>query len=108
MPLVFEPMPLPADRMSYVDNVPGLEPRLTLVTLTDTPAADCWASTFAPTGAALAATELGRVELAAPFLPTSPAPTPPSTSCADPPGPDPAPRRSTTVRLVHLLSCVHG
>jgi hypothetical protein len=72
MTLVFEPMPLPADRMSYVDDVPGLEQRLTLLTLTDTPAADCWESTFAPTGAALAATGLGRVELAAPFLPTIP------------------------------------
>jgi hypothetical protein len=72
MTLVFEPMPLPADRMSYVDDVPGLEQRLTLLTLSETPAAECWASSFAPTGAALAARGLGRVELAAPFLPTIP------------------------------------
>jgi hypothetical protein len=72
MTLIFEPIPLPADRMSYVDDVPGLERRLTLLTLTDDPAADGWAQTFAPTGAAVRDAGVGRVELAAPFLPTIP------------------------------------
>jgi hypothetical protein len=72
MTLIFEPIPLPADRMSYVDDVPGLERRLTLLTLTDAPAADGWAHTFVPTGAAVRAAGVGRVELAARFLPTIP------------------------------------
>ncbi len=72
MTLIFEPIPLPADRMSYVDDVPGLERRLTLLTLTDAPAADGWPQTFAPTGAAVAAAGVGRVELAEPFLATIP------------------------------------
>jgi hypothetical protein len=72
MTLIFEPIPLPADRMSYVDDVPGLERRLTLLTLTDDPAADGWAQTFAPTGAAVRDAGVGGVELAAPFLPTIP------------------------------------
>jgi hypothetical protein len=72
MTLVFEPIPLPEDRMSYVEDVPGLERRLTLLTLTDALAADCWATTFAGTGAAVEQAGVGRVELAAPFLPTIP------------------------------------
>lgn len=72
MTLFFEPIPLPADRMSYVDDVPGLERRITLLTLTDEPAADGWAETFVPTGAAVTAAGVGTVELAAPFLPTIP------------------------------------
>jgi hypothetical protein len=72
MTLIFEPIPLPADRMSYVDDVPGLERRLTLLTVTDRPAADGWDQTFAPTGAAVRDAGVGRIELAAPFLPTIP------------------------------------
>ncbi|HSO95527.1 MAG TPA: hypothetical protein VLV81_05765 [Acidimicrobiia bacterium] len=72
MTLFFEPIPLPADRMSYVDDVPGLERRITLLTLTDEPAADTWADTFSSTGAAVARAGVGTVELAAPFLPTIP------------------------------------
>jgi hypothetical protein len=72
MTLLFEPIPLPEDRMAYVDDVPGLERRLTLLTLTDVPAADCWEATFAGTGTAVEAAGVGRVELAAPFLPTIP------------------------------------
>jgi hypothetical protein len=58
--------------MSYVEDVPGLERRLTLLTLTDAPAAECWEVTFAPTGAAVEAAGMGRVQLAAPFLATIP------------------------------------
>jgi len=72
MTLVFEPIPLPEDRMSYVEDVPGLERRLTLLTFTDAPAAECWEETFAPTGAAVEAARVGRVQLAAPFLATIP------------------------------------
>jgi len=71
MTLLFEPIPLPEDRMSYVDDVPGLERRLTLLTFTDRPPAEAWA-TFAGTGDAVAAAGVGQVELAAPFLPTIP------------------------------------
>jgi hypothetical protein len=72
MTLVFEPIPLPEDRMSYVEDVPGLERRLTLLTLTDVPAAEIWDATFAATGDAVHGAGLGTVQLAAPFLPTIP------------------------------------
>ena len=71
MTLLFEPIPLPEDRMSYVEDVPGLERRLTLLTLTETPPASMW-PVFAATGDAVAAAGVGRVEFAAPFLPTIP------------------------------------
>ncbi len=71
MTLLFEPIPLPEDRMSYVDDVPGLERRLTLLTLTDSPPSEAW-STFAGTGDAVDRAGVGRVEFASPFLPTIP------------------------------------
>ena len=72
MCLVFEPRPLPGDRMSYVQDVPGIERRLTLLWLTETDPRDCWAATFAGAGDAIASAGQGRIELAAPFVPTVP------------------------------------
>jgi hypothetical protein len=71
MTLLFAPNPLPPDRMSYVDDVPGIERRLTLLSFTEVPPDECW-DAFAGTGDAVAAAGKGRVELAAPFLPTLP------------------------------------
>jgi hypothetical protein len=71
MTLVFAPNPLPADRMSYVDDVPGIERRLTLLSFTEVAPEECW-SACSSTGDAVAADGQGRVELAAPFYPTVP------------------------------------
>jgi hypothetical protein len=72
MCLAFAPMPLPEDKMSYVEDVPGLERRLTLLWLTEVDPREIWADRFASGGATVAAAGLGRVELAAPFIPTVP------------------------------------
>lgn len=69
--LLFAPYPLPEDKMAYVEDVPGLERRITLLTLTDVPPDECW-DTFADFGGVVAAAGRGRVELAAPFVPTLP------------------------------------
>ncbi len=71
MTLVFAPMPLPPDRMAYVEDAPEIARRLTLLSFTEVPPADCW-SVFEGAGGAVDASGLGRVELAAPFLPTLP------------------------------------
>ena len=71
MTLLFAPYPLPEDKMAYVEDVPGLERRVTLLTFTEVPPDECW-DTFAGFGAAVAAAGRGRVELAAPFVPTLP------------------------------------
>jgi hypothetical protein len=71
MTLVFAPNPLPPDRMSYVEDVPGIERRLTLLSFTEVPPDQCW-DAFVATGPAVEAAGQGRVELAAPFLPTLP------------------------------------
>jgi hypothetical protein len=71
MTLLFAPYPLPEDKMAYVEDVPGLERRLTLLTFTEVAPDECWA-TFAGFGAAVANAGRGRVELAAPFIPTIP------------------------------------
>ena len=72
MCLAFAPMPLPEDKMSYVEDVPGLERRITLLWLTEVEPQECWESTFAGAGEAIAASGLGRLELTAPFVPTIP------------------------------------
>jgi hypothetical protein len=71
MTLVFAPMPLPPDRMAYVEDAPGIERRLTLLSFTEVPPDECW-DVFAGAGDAIAAAGRGRVELAAPFFPTLP------------------------------------
>lgn len=68
--LLFAPYPLPEDKMAYVEDVPGLERRITLLTFTEVTPDECW-DTFAGFGGAVEAGR-GRVELAAPFIPTLP------------------------------------
>jgi len=71
MTLLFAPNPLPADKMSYVEDVPGLDRRITLLSLTEVPPDEC-VDAWQGLGDAVAASGLGRVELAAPFYPTLP------------------------------------
>jgi hypothetical protein len=71
MTLLFAPNPLPADKMSYVEDVPGLDRRLTLLSFTEVPPDEC-VDAWQGLGDAVAASGLGRVELAAPFSPTLP------------------------------------
>jgi len=72
MGLFFAPMPLPADKMAYVKDVEGVDRRVTALWFTETDPASCWAECFAGVGAAVSAAGVGRVELAAPFIPTIP------------------------------------
>jgi hypothetical protein len=72
MCLAFQPMPLPEDRQSYVDDLPGLDRRLTLLWFTEGPPDESWDDVFAGEGAATASAGVGRVELMAPFVPTVP------------------------------------
>jgi hypothetical protein len=72
MCLAFAPMPLPKDKMAYVEDVPGLERRVTLLWLTEVDPRACWSESFAGNGDAVSASGLGRVQLAAPFVPTIP------------------------------------
>jgi hypothetical protein len=71
MCLLFRQLPLPT-KVSYVADVLGLERRVTLLWFTEAHPAACWDDVFAAQGPAVAATGLGRVELAAPFIPTLP------------------------------------
>ncbi len=72
MTLRFQPNPLPADKMSYVEDVPGLDQRLTLLSFVEVDPAECWDEVFRPAGAAVESGGLGRVVFAAPFVPTLP------------------------------------
>jgi len=72
MCLFFEPMPLPADKMPYVKDVEGTGTRLTLLWFTEGHPREVWAEVFAPGVDQVAASNLGRLELAAPFIPTIP------------------------------------
>jgi hypothetical protein len=69
---VFQPMPLPEDKMAYVEDIPGIEGRVTVLHVLGVRPQDCWAELFAGRGDAIAATGRARVELCAPFLPTIP------------------------------------
>lgn len=70
--LLFTQLPLPSTGASYVRDVPGLDRRVTLLWFTEAHPGDCWDGVFGGGGEAVAATGLGRVELAAPFIPTLP------------------------------------
>ncbi len=72
MCLAFQPMPLPEDRQSYVEDLPGLDRRITLLWFTERSPAESWDAVFAGEGASVAASGKGRVELVAPFIPTVP------------------------------------
>jgi hypothetical protein len=71
MTLLFAPKPLPPDKMAYVEDVPGLDRRLTLLSFTEVPPEEC-VDAWQGLGEAVDASGLGRVELAAPFYPTLP------------------------------------
>ncbi|MEU2514841.1 hypothetical protein [Streptomyces syringium] len=72
MVTVFRPTPLPGDRMSYVPQVEGVDTRLTLLWFLERDPRVCWEEHFAGGGADVERTGLGRLELAAPFIPTVP------------------------------------
>ncbi|MEU0338950.1 hypothetical protein ABZ092_08210 [Streptomyces bobili] len=69
---VFRPTPLPGDRMTYVQQVEGVDTRLTLLWFLQTDPRECWDDHFTGVEEAVAETGLGRVELLAPFIPTVP------------------------------------
>ena len=71
MTLFFEPLPLPADKMAYVADVPGLDRRITLLSFLEVLPEDC-VDAWSGLGDAVAASGLGKVELTAPFYPTIP------------------------------------
>jgi hypothetical protein len=72
MCLVFQPMPLPEDKQSFVEDLPGIDRRLTLLWLTDGDPREVWDASFADEGDAVAAGGIGKAEFVGPFLPTVP------------------------------------
>ena len=70
MCVLFTPMPLPTNRMSYVQDVPGGERRVTLLWFLESDPRACWEQ-FTGLGEQVEAGR-GRVELVAPFIPTVP------------------------------------
>ncbi len=72
MCLLFQPTPLPADKMPYVKDVEGVDDRLTLLWFTEGEPTKSWEKVFAKSGDTVAKSGLGRVELMAPFIPTLP------------------------------------
>ena len=71
MATVFEPMPLPGTTPTYVKPVEGVGKRITVLSFTEADPAEDW-DRFAGDGAAVEASGLGRLEFAAPFIPTVP------------------------------------
>ena len=71
MATVFEPMPLPGSTPTYVKAVEGVGKRITVLYFLESGPADCW-DLFTGDGKAADASGLGRLEFAAPFLPTVP------------------------------------
>jgi hypothetical protein len=69
MCLMFRPVPLPETRMTYVKQVPATDRRLALLWFLDTDPRECW-EPFAADGEAVAGH--GRLQFAAPFIPTLP------------------------------------
>jgi hypothetical protein len=72
MCLGLEPMELPPEVPAYIPRPQGLERRALLVSFVEGDPARCWAEVFEPQQRLLAATGLGTVSLAAPFIPTIP------------------------------------
>jgi hypothetical protein len=69
---VFTPMPLPTNKATYVQDVPGGDRRVTLLWFLEVDPRDCWAAMFKGLGDAVSAAGAGRAELVAPFIPTVP------------------------------------
>ncbi|NUP46861.1 MAG: hypothetical protein HOW97_06035 [Catenulispora sp.] len=68
---VFEPMPLPGSTPTYVKPVEGVGKRITVLYFLEQDPATCW-DLFTGDGAAADGSGLGRLEFAAPFIPTLP------------------------------------
>ena len=71
MCLFLQPQPLPAGAPASVRRPPGIERRILLLYFLETDPHESW-SLFAAEGEAIAATGLGAVSYAAPFVPTGP------------------------------------
>lgn len=71
MATVFAPMPLPGTKPTYVKAVEGVGRRLTVLWFLETAPDAAW-ELFTGDGEAAAASRLGRLEFAAPFIPTVP------------------------------------
>jgi hypothetical protein len=71
MAMVFEPMPLPGTTPTYVKPVEGVGKRITVLYFLERDPAECW-DLFTGDGTAADASGLGRLEFAAPFIPTLP------------------------------------
>ena len=69
MGTVFAPIPFPDDKRDYVDDVAGVDTRLTILWFTEVDPLETW-DLFAVDP--VAPTRLGRVALMAPFIPTIP------------------------------------
>ena len=72
MVTVFRPTPLPGDRMTYVQQVEGVDTRLPLLWFLEEDPRECWEEHFTGLDGAITESGLGRVELVAPFVPTVP------------------------------------
>jgi hypothetical protein len=66
------PMPLSDEIPAYIPRPPGLERRTLLAVFLERDPRECWKDLFEPLARAVEATGLGKVTLAAPFIPTIP------------------------------------
>ena len=67
---VFTPLPLPADKMPHVQDMPGLEERVTILWFSDGDPEQSFAAKFGGSEEALANSGKGRLAFLAPFVPT--------------------------------------
>ncbi len=70
MGILFTPIPLPEDRMSYVKQVEGLGRRVTVLWFTEGDVRDAWESGFAEAVEQAKADGVGTCQFVAPFQPT--------------------------------------
>jgi hypothetical protein len=71
MAVVFTPIPLPEDRMSYVKQVEGLGKRVTVLWFTDGDPRESWNAAFAGAVEQSKEAGVGKAEFVAPFIPTA-------------------------------------
>ena len=70
MGVLFTPIPLPEDRMSYVRQVEGLGRRVTVLWFTDGDPRQSWDAAFAGAVEQSKEAGVGQCEFVAPFIPT--------------------------------------
>ena len=70
MAVLFTPIPLPEDRMSYVKQVEGLGRRVTVLWFTDGDPRESWDAAFAGAVEQSKESGVGKAEFVAPFIPT--------------------------------------